>query len=118
MASEGVGPPLVSGDVMTPAEFHRRYAFHPKIKSAELIEGVVHLASRLRARDNGDQDSDMNAWLGGYRASHSDVRVSSKATVILDHDNEVQPDSAFVETRQMPPPESRRKAIWRDRPNS
>lgn len=75
---------------MTRAEVHRRYAFHPEIKSAELIEGVFHLASRLRARDHGDQNSDMNAWLGGYRAPHSDVRVSSTATVILDHDSRVQ----------------------------
>jgi len=83
---------------MTRAEFHRRYGLHPEIKSAELIEGVVYVASPLRARDHGDQDLDMSAWLGAYRASHANVRGSSNATVILDQDNEVQPDISVRRT--------------------
>ncbi len=38
------------------------------------------------------------AWLGAYRASHPNVRGSSNATVILDQDNEVQPDISMRRT--------------------
>ncbi len=40
----------------------------------------------------------MSAWLGAYRASHPDIRGSSNATVILDQDNEVQPDISLRRT--------------------
>jgi hypothetical protein len=41
-------PPLESGDRLSRAEFERRYAAHPEIKKAELIEGVVYVASPAR----------------------------------------------------------------------
>ncbi|MBA4182015.1 MAG: Uma2 family endonuclease [Anaerolinea sp.] len=85
-------PPLESGDVMTRVEFHRRYSMHPEIKKAELIEGVVFVSSPLKAKGHGDEDLDMTAWLGAYRARTPGVRGSANATVILDNDNEVQPD--------------------------
>ena len=34
-------PPLANGDHLTRTEFERRYAAHPHIKKAELIEEVV-----------------------------------------------------------------------------
>ncbi len=83
---------------MSRAEFHRRYAQHPEIKSAELIEGVVYLVRRASARDHGDRHTDMIGWLGTYRASPPDVRGSSNATVILDQDNEVRPDISLRRT--------------------
>lgn len=84
--------PLESGDVMSRAEFHRRYEQHPEIKKAELIEGVVYVPSPLRAEQHGDPDGDIGTWLGTYRAAHPDTRVSHNATVFLDNDNEAQPD--------------------------
>ncbi|MCS7289254.1 MAG: Uma2 family endonuclease, partial [Roseiflexus sp.] len=43
-------PPLQSGDRLTRAEFARRYALHPDIKKAELIDGVVYVTSPVRHR--------------------------------------------------------------------
>jgi len=42
-------PPLESGDRLTRQEFERRYQAMPPIKKAELIEGVVYVASPVRA---------------------------------------------------------------------
>lgn len=81
---------------MTRAEFHRRYALHPEIKSAELIEGVVYVASPLRARDHGFQDASVAGWLAGYWANQPGVRCASNSTVVLDADNEVQPDVVLL----------------------
>ena len=46
-------PPLESGDKLTRVEFERRYHAMPNLKKAELIEGVVYLASPLRFRSHG-----------------------------------------------------------------
>ena len=46
-------PPLESGDRLTRSEFERRYAAMPDRKKAELIEGVVYMASPLRATAHG-----------------------------------------------------------------
>lgn len=91
-----VGARLEAGDVMTRAEFHRRYAEHPEIRSAELIEGVVYVASPLRARDHGFPDSYMGAWLAAYWLHQPGVRSAGNSTVILDSDNEVQPDIVLI----------------------
>lgn len=42
-------PPLESGDRLTRAEFERRYEATPEKFKAELIEGVVYVASPVRA---------------------------------------------------------------------
>jgi hypothetical protein len=41
-------PPLENGDRLTRPEFERRYAAAPHITKAELIEGIVYVASPLR----------------------------------------------------------------------
>ncbi len=81
---------------MTRPEFHRRYALHPEIRSAELIEGVVYVASPLRARDHGFPDSYMGAWLAAYWLHQPGVRSAGNSTVVLDSDNEVQPDIVLI----------------------
>jgi hypothetical protein len=40
--------PIESGDRLSPPEFEHRYPTAPHIKKAELIEGVVYVASPLR----------------------------------------------------------------------
>lgn len=40
-------PELENGDRLTSAEFERRYEAMPQLKKAELIKGIVHLASPL-----------------------------------------------------------------------
>ncbi|HMN31216.1 MAG TPA: Uma2 family endonuclease [Caldilineaceae bacterium] len=86
-------PPLESGDHLTRAEFERRYQLHPEIKKAELIEGVVYVASPVRVEQQGNPHFDVIAWLGLYRAATPGVLGSDNATVRLDLENIPQPDA-------------------------
>ncbi len=85
-------PPLESGDRLTRHEFERRYTAMPHIKKAELIEGVVYVASPLRFRSHGQPHGQLITWLGVYQVSTPGVALGDNATVRLDLDNEPQPD--------------------------
>lgn len=92
-------PPLESGDRLTRAEFERRYDAMPNLKKAELIEGVVYLASPLRLKSHGEPHAFIMTWLGVYKAATSGVGFADNATVRLDADNEAQPDALLrIET--------------------
>jgi Uma2 family endonuclease len=84
-------PPLEPGDRLTRQEFHRRYAAMPHLKKAELIEGIVHMPSPVSARYSTPHAHLMIA-LGTYVVSTPGLAIDDNATVILDADNEVQPD--------------------------
>ncbi len=86
-------PPLHSGDRLSRAEFERRYAADPDVKQAELIEGVVYVASPVRFAQHGRPHSDIITWLGVYRAATPGITGADNATVRLDFENEVQPDA-------------------------
>lgn len=86
-------PILESGDRLTQAEFHRRYCDRPDIRKAELVEGVVYVASPVRVDVHGEPHSSVMIWLGAYKVKTPDVRRVDNATVRLDVDNEVQPDA-------------------------
>ena len=83
--------PLESGDRLTRQEFEIRYAAMPHVKKAELIEGVVYLASPVRV-EHGQPHSAINTWIGTYGALTPGVMVCDNTTVRLDADNEPQPD--------------------------
>lgn len=85
-------PALESGDVMTRAEFERRYWLRPDLKKAELVEGVVYLSSPTR-NPHGTATVLCIAWLAHYMSLHPDVSVSDAGTVRLSDDTEVQPDA-------------------------
>ena len=84
---------LENGDRLTRIEFERRYAALPHLKKAELIEGVVYVASPVRVRRHGQPHSDIITWLGNYRSATPGVMVCDNTTVRLDADNEPQPDA-------------------------
>ena len=84
--------PLDSGDRLTREEFHRRYCARPDIRKAELIGGVVYVASPTRAEVHGNQHPDAVFWLRAYALRTPGVQVSIDATVYLGDDSEVQPD--------------------------
>lgn len=88
-------PPLESGDRLTRPEFERRYAAVLHIKKAELIEGVVYVASPLRHEQHGKPHSRVMTWLGFYQALTPGVDLSVEPTVRLDLDNEPQPDAVL-----------------------
>ncbi len=85
-------PPLESGDRLTRVEFERRYAAMPQVKKAELIEGVVYVASPLRAKAHGKPHSDIIGWLWTYKTATPGIELYDNPTVRLDADNEPQPD--------------------------
>ncbi|MFN8491884.1 MAG: Uma2 family endonuclease [Caldilineaceae bacterium] len=90
--TNGVIPPLENGDRLSRAEFERRYAAHPEIKKAELIEGIVYMASPVRVRRHGSPHSKIIIWLGAYLEATPGLDIADNATLRLDLDNEPQPD--------------------------
>lgn len=89
-------PPLESGDRLTRHEFERRYTAMPNIKKAELIEGIVYVASPLRFRSHGKPHGDLIIWLGTYKVATPGVELGDNTTVRLDLDNEPQPDVVLI----------------------
>lgn len=85
-------PPLENGDRLSRPEFERRYSADPRIKKAELIEGIVYVASPLRFEPHAEPHSDLNGWLYNYKILTPGVRLGDTPTVRLDLDNEPQPD--------------------------
>lgn len=93
--------PLESGAHLSAQEFMERYeASEPDLK-AELIDGVVYVASPLSI-EHGDPHADLATWLGTYRAAHPEVRVSDNSTIRLGPKDVPQPDLhlRYVDSRR------------------
>jgi Uma2 family endonuclease len=91
-------PPLESGDRLTRTEFERRYEATPEQLKAELIEGVVYVASPVRVF-HSNPHFNLVTWLGVYSTATPGVSGSDNATTRLDLDNEPQPDALLrIET--------------------
>jgi Uma2 family endonuclease len=88
-------PVLESGDRLTREEFHRRYCERPDIKKAELVEGVVYVASPVRANAHGQPHAQVVGWLYTYQAKTPGIWLEDNTTVRLDANNEVQPDACL-----------------------
>ncbi|MEH2067025.1 MAG: Uma2 family endonuclease [Nostoc sp.] len=89
-------PPLESGDRLTRQEFERRYHGMPDTKKAELVEGIVYVASPLRFNSHGKPHANLIGWLWNYKIATSGVELGDNATVRLDLDNEPQPDVVLL----------------------
>ncbi|MBP1468252.1 Uma2 family endonuclease [Candidatus Chloroploca sp. M-50] len=85
-------PPLNSGDRLSQAAFEQIYRAHPELKKAELVEGVVYVASPVHFKHHGRPHYLFIAWLGAYESATPGVIGADNATVRLDFENEVQPD--------------------------
>jgi Uma2 family endonuclease len=92
-------PLLENGDRLSRHEFERRYTAMPYQKTgsnkAELIEGIVYMASPLRIRSHAQPHSQIMGWLVSYQASIPSLMVGIEPTVRLDLDNEFQPDAVM-----------------------
>jgi hypothetical protein len=88
-------PILENGDRLSRPEFERRYRLLPDVKKAELVEGVVYMASPGRMRNHAEPHANIMLWLGTYRVATPNVMLGDNATVRLDLDNEVQPDAVL-----------------------
>ena len=86
-------PILEGGDRLSRAEFERRYQGMPEVKKAELIEGVVYVASPVRIKHHGEPHGDIVTWLGLYKVATPSVMLGDNTTVRLDGENEPQPDA-------------------------
>ena len=83
-------PELVAGDKLTRAEFLRRWEAHPEIKKAELLGGIVYMASPVSV-EHGDMDGDVGTWLGTYKAATPGT-ASGRNTTSFILDDTPQPD--------------------------
>ena len=84
-------PTLESGDRLTQAEFHRIYEQMPKNFKAELVGGVVYVASPLR-HPHATYHSDLDGILVYYRFFTPGVEPGNNATLLLGKTGEPQPD--------------------------
>jgi len=85
---------LENGDRLDRDEFEHRYTVS-NIKKAELIEGIVHVASPLRFTFHGNPHAEIVTWLGTYQAATLNLTVGIEPTVRLDDTNEPQPDAVL-----------------------
>ena len=84
--------PLESGDRLSRHEFERRYTESLHVKKAELIEGVVYVASPLRFQRHAEPHAKLVIWLGNYQIATPGVKLGIEPTIRLDQDKEPQPD--------------------------
>jgi Uma2 family endonuclease len=87
-------PPLENGDRLSAQEFMRRYSAMPKDVEAELIEGVVYMASPVSVF-HGNPHADMVGCLFLYRLATPGTDVTDNTTTQLDPRNVPQPDVAL-----------------------
>lgn len=85
-------PLLDTGYHLSQPEFHRRYELMPEIQRAELIEGVVFMGSPL-SMQHAKATAELVGWLHVYAAATIGVELGTGASIILDRENEYQPDA-------------------------
>jgi Uma2 family endonuclease len=84
-------PPFATGDKLDRATFHALYLQTPKNFKAELISGVVYVASPVK-RAHADTHLLAASWLGNYVLKTPGLRASDNPTTRTDDGTEVQPD--------------------------
>lgn len=87
-------PKLNNGDRLSLAEFNYLYKNSPHIRRAELIEGVVYVASPVYLPHSLAQ-AEIIGFLLEYRNRTPKVIVAGEQSVELDGDNAVQPDAVL-----------------------
>ena len=90
-ASRSGIPPLENGDHLSDEEFERRYTAMPSVK-AELIDGVVYMASPVRTDVHATPHARLITWLGTYALDHPGVEVGDNGTLRLGTGKMPQPD--------------------------
>jgi Uma2 family endonuclease len=87
---------LENGAHLSATEFLRRYeTTDPKVK-AELINGIVYMASPARFDLHGEPHGLMQTLLGVYAIATPGVRAGDNATVRLGPDDVPQPDGILL----------------------
>jgi len=82
---------LENGERMTRAEFHAAYEQTPEDFKAELIEGIVYVASPLR-RNHGVHHVFFSTLLGTYWMKTPGTEAGDNCSLLLSDNDEPQPD--------------------------
>lgn len=88
-------PPLENGDRLTREEFHRRYEAMPKNVKAELIKGIVYMASPVSLSKNGVPHARIMGFLSGYQMATKGLDLVDNVTYVADRNYEPQPDGVL-----------------------
>lgn len=87
-------PPLENGDCLDQKTFHERYEAMPVDVHAELIGGIVYMASPMKRR-HGRYGTRLIRWLGEYEEATPGTEVLDNATNILGEESEPEPDGCL-----------------------
>jgi Uma2 family endonuclease len=87
--------PLHNGDHMDQKTFHALYKQTPAGFKAELIGGIVYVASHVTAR-HGRLHARVVGWLGNYVWATSGLDALDNTTHILGDESEPQPDACLL----------------------
>src|SRR5262249_30623480 len=87
-------PPLENGDHLDQKTFHERYEAMPEDVHAELIGGIVYMASPMKRR-HGRYGTRVIGWLGEYEEATPGTEVLDSATNILGDESEPEPDGCL-----------------------
>jgi Uma2 family endonuclease len=82
---------LHNGDRMTREEFHRIYERMPEDFKAELIGGIVYVASPLKIR-HGTNHLPLGSLFFAYEGNTPGVQSGDNTTILLGEEGEPQPD--------------------------
>jgi Uma2 family endonuclease len=82
---------LQNGDRMNREEFHRAYERAPRHFRAELIGGIVYVASPLRLR-HSNHHAHLGMLFSLYELNTPGTQSGDNATIILGDESEPQPD--------------------------
>ena len=85
-------PELNTGDRMTREEFHRIYEQMPEDFKAELIGGIVYVASPLKT-PHGENHLPLGTVFFAYEGHTPGVACGDNTTILLGDEGEPQPDA-------------------------
>lgn len=92
LRNKNLVPRLENGDRLTREEFHRRYEAMPENVKAELIKGIVYMASPVRADNHGKPHARIMSVFGIYELSTNGIDLLDNTTYIASDHYEPQPD--------------------------
>jgi len=87
--------PLEPGDHLDRETFHARYLAMQEDRKAELVGGVVYMASPVK-RLHGRHTRKVGVWLDAYETATPGVEGFDNVTVILGDTSELQPDACLL----------------------
>src|SRR5260370_10651264 len=88
-------PPLENGDRLDQKTFHERYEAMPEGVKAELIGGIVYMASPLKPR-HGRPHGQVMTWLGTYVEATPGTDMLDNTTTAMGDESEPQPAGCLV----------------------